>query len=272
LEFAKQALVSEKLGQHEDVDFMAVSLSSTDYVGHQFGINSMEIEDTYYRLDIDLATFILFLDAHVGKGNYLLFLTADHGAAANPELNEDHGIPSGVFNETLQKDSLKKALYNRFGSDDLMLFSDAYGIFLNHRLIESKGISYNEVENFCLSFVLGFKGVRCALSASMLQGNDYREGISRLVQRGYNRQRSADICIQLEPGWIDWSLKTGTSHGSPYAYDTHVPLLFFGWGVKKGTAFQPTSVCDIAPTIASFLRIQEPSGTVGHTLLPFLSK
>jgi arylsulfatase A-like enzyme len=270
LEFVKAAIESERLGEGAETDFLAFSLSSTDYVGHQFGINALETEDTYLRLDRELADLIDFIDKKLGRDNYVLFLTADHGACANPEFNADHQIPSGNVDESLIRDSLKVFFQRQFGDSSLLLNADATGIFLNRSVMEIKKLDPEKVESLCSHYVLQFDGVSSAWTGTELSRSLQRDGIARLVQRGFNFQRSADVCIQLQPGWIDWFRKTGTTHGTSYAYDTHVPVLFFGAGISPGATFLPVSVCDIAPTIASLLHIQEPSGTVGKPILPVL--
>ncbi len=272
LEFVKAAMAGEKLGKGPDTDFLAFSLSSTDYVGHQFGINSMEIEDTYIRLDRELGDFIDYLDKTVGRNNYTLFLTADHGACANPEFNADHKTPSGNADESLLRDSLRLFLQQEFGDSALLLSADAYNIFLNQSLIKKKRMDISVVENACARWVVGFEGVAGAWTATDLSRSITREGVAQWVQRGFHPERSADVSIQLRSGWIDWYRKTGTSHGSAYGYDTHVPLVFFGSGISPGRDFKSVSVCDIAPTISSFLEIQEPSGTLGRPIQGLLSK
>ena len=270
LEFAKAAIAGEELGKHADPDFLAVSLSSPDYIGHQFGINALETEDTYLRLDRELANFLDYLDATVGRSNYVLFLTADHGACANPEFNADHHIPGGTMDEQPMRDSIAVMLERQFGDRNILLSADATGIFLDHELMMRKKLDPAKVEEVCAMTVIRFKGVAGAWTATELSRSVDREGIARLVQRGFHPQRSADVCIQLQPGWIDWFRKTGTSHGSSYAYDTHVPVIFFGSTIRHGESHQSVSICDIAPTVAALLHIQEPSGCLGKPIVPVL--
>ncbi|MFM7217533.1 MAG: alkaline phosphatase PafA [Bacteroidota bacterium] len=262
LEFAKAAIEGEALGKDNVTDFLAVSLSSTDYVGHQFGINAMETEDTYYRLDRDLAAFLKYLDQTVGQGNYLFFLTADHGACANPAYNADHGLPGGLVDEPFLRDTLEKMLTTTFGNG-ILLFADAYNVYLDHEVISKKQLDQKAIESACVEFVKSLPGVLNAYPSFELDLSNCHEGVARLVQRGYHPQRSSDINIQLLPGWLDWLVKTGTSHGSPYSYDTHVPVLFFGSGVQAGSTQKPVSVCDIAPTVSAMLKIQSPSACEG---------
>lgn len=272
LEFAKAAIEGEQLGLRGETDFLAVSFSSTDYVGHMFGINALETEDTYLRLDRELGEFIDYLDKKFGRSNYLLFLTADHGACPNPEFNADHEISSGRFLEGPMRDSLSAFLKRKFGSDDVLAGSDATGIYFDRELLSRKSYSAEEIQQACADYVLQFEGVAFTMTAAELSLARKREGHAALVQRGFHAQRSADVCIQLKPGWLDWMSPTGTSHGSAYSYDTHVPVLFFGGAIKPGETTIPVSVSDIAPTICSLLRISFPSGATGSPIVPLLDR
>lgn len=272
LMFAQAALTGEQLGTGKETDFLAVSLSSTDYVGHQFGINSVEIQDTYLRLDRDLGDFLSALDRQVGAGNYLLFLTADHGAVANPQYNDDYHVPSGFFEEDRLADTLHKFLSRTYGSDTLLLNVNSNAIFLNRAEITARKLSLEEVQSRVVHFVTQFPGVSLALTGIDLGRYLERDGIAALVQRGFNVQRSADVCVQLQPGWLDWYTKTGTSHGAAYSYDTHVPILFMGYGIRPGTSTEPVAVKDIAPTLAVLLSIENPSGTTGAPIKALLDR
>lgn len=264
--FAKAALAGEQLGKGEETDFLAVSLSSPDYIGHQFGINSIEVQDTYLRLDRELGDFLSALDRQVGTGNYLVFLTADHGAVANPQYNDDHHVPAGFFEEDLLGDTLKKFLARTYLSDTLLLNVNSNAIYLNRAEIAAKKLSLEEVQSRVVQLVSSFPGVAVALSGSELGRYLQRDGIASLMQRGFNVQRSADVSVQLKPGWLDWYVKTGTSHGAAYSYDTHVPIVFMGYGIRPGATAAPVSVKDIAPTLAVLLSVENPNGTTGKAI------
>ena len=268
--FAEAAIDGEQLGMKGETDFLAVSFSSTDYVGHMYGINAIETEDTYLRLDLELEKFLNFLDGKYGKENYLLFLTADHGAAHNPEFSGDQKIPSGNLMNDPMSDSLSGYLYNLFGDTNLVLSASSHNIYLNRDLIEKKKLNLEEVQNACARFALKFSGVAEAITATQLSKNVCRQGLEKLVQNGFNEIRSADVCIQLQPGWLDWYTKTGTSHGTYYHYDTHVPLLFYGQGITQGSTARPITITDIAPSICTLLNIESPSGCTGEPILEIL--
>jgi predicted AlkP superfamily pyrophosphatase or phosphodiesterase len=264
--FAESAIIGESLGNDEVTDFIAISFSSTDYVGHMFGINSIEIEDTYLRLDKDLESFFLFLDKKLGVNSYLLFITADHGAANNFLFNQDHGIPSGQFPEKAMVDSLKFHLNTFFDRGEYVQRADAHTVYLNHDLIERKKISIEELENYCINFLMDQQGVAIALPARELQKENYKTGIAGYIQNGYHMKRSADILIELLPGWLDWNYSTGTTHGSSYSYDTHVPVIFYGWKIPKGSSARPVHIVDLSPTLSQLLNIENPSGCTGIPL------
>lgn len=268
-EFAMAAVRGENLGKNKTTDFLSVSFSSTDYVGHMYGTNAIELEDTYLRLDRDIAALLKFLDEWTGN-NYLLFLTADHGAANNPEYAEDMKLNAGNFETRVLTDSLKKYIKDLYGSDTIILSASVHNVFLNRPYLETKKISLTEVQDKCVSFVTKFDGVSVAMTSTELNKGLNRTGIYSFIQNGYHVQRSADVIIQLQSGWLNWFTKTGTSHGTSYSYDTHVPLIFFGKKIKSGESRDPVCVCDIAPTISSILNIEFPSGTTGRPLSDML--
>jgi predicted AlkP superfamily pyrophosphatase or phosphodiesterase len=263
--FAEAAINGENLGS-DNTDFLCMSFSSTDYVGHMFGSNSIELEDTYIRLDRELASFLSFLDKKVGAGNYVLFLTADHGGASNQNFNEDMRIPAGRFNDSAQTASLKSFLNQQFGEGDYISYAEAHGVYLNYSTIYSKHLSLEEVEARCINYILTLPGVATALSGEEMKKGNCKTGLALFMQNGFNPQRSADIMIELSPSWLDWGYKTGTTHGSAYSYDTHVPVLFYGWHVSHGSSTAPVSITDIAPTIAAMLSIENPSGCTGKPI------
>lgn len=273
--FAEAVLKGEELGKGSFTDFLAVSFSSTDYVGHQFGINSIEVEDTYIRLDRDIAEFIDFTDKYIGHNNYIVFLTADHGAANNVLYNTDEKIPSGYFNAKIVDSLLENYLHSVYGAGEFVAELSSHGMYLNHPLLDQKKISKEEIQKKCADFLLTINGVAETITSEELKEGTTRDGILALIQKGFNWQRSPDVIISLDPAWMEWEVKTGTTHGAAYSYDTHVPLIFFGWNIPHGYSVEPVSVTDIAPTIATMLNIEFPNGTNGKpisSLLNFNSK
>ncbi|HRH66514.1 MAG TPA: alkaline phosphatase family protein [Bacteroidia bacterium] len=268
--FAEAAVEGEQMGKRGETDFLALSFSSTDYVGHMYGINAIETEDTYLRLDLEIEKFLNFLDKRFGTGNYLLFLTSDHGAAHNPEFSQDQKIPSGNMKEDRITDTLIAHISRLYGDSELVLSASSHNIYLNRNLIEKKKLNIEEIQNQCARFVLQFNGVSKAATATELSRSTCREGLGKLMQNGFHEQRSADVLIQLQPGWLDWYTKTGTSHGTYYHYDTHVPLIFYGNEIDPGSTARDLNISDIAPTICTLLNIESPSGCTGQPILEVL--
>lgn len=265
LDMARRAQMEYGLGKGAATDFLAISLSSTDYVGHRFGPNSIEIEDTYLRLDIDLAELMQHLDKQVGKGNYTLFLTADHGVAHVPGFMNENRLPAGNWeNDQLMKE-MNLALKNKFGADSLALAESNYQVYLNNPVMESKQLNRRAIEEFVIQYCLKIKGVGNAFRLSELHQELIPEPVKNMLVNGYHKKRSGDIQIILDPGWIDGG-KTGTTHGLWNPYDAHIPMLWMGTGIKQGKTHRNIYMTDIAPTLAALLNIQMPNGCIGSVI------
>ncbi|MEP0214277.1 MAG: alkaline phosphatase family protein, partial [Cellulophaga sp.] len=264
-DFAIAALKGENLGKDEITDFLAVSFSSTDYVGHQFGVNSKEIEDTYIRLDKDLERLFKELDKEVGNGEYTVFLSADHAAIQVPTYLKDSKIPGGYVNYKDMSTKLNEWAKFKFGSGDLIKNVSNNQIFLDHKVIANLDLELQKVQEAFAQELLTFADVDKTYTAYQMWQNNYTKGIPYVVQNGYNQKRSGDVIVVLKPGYISYS-RTGSTHGSPRVYDTHAPLLFFGKGIKKGSTVNLTEIPDIAPTISSLLGMAAPNGTTGQPI------
>lgn len=265
-ELAKATIKGENLGTGTATDFLAVGFSSTDYIGHQFGPHSMELQDTYLRLDRDLADLLEYLDQEIGEGNYLVMLTSDHGVVDVPQELIDKNLPGGYFDSGAALEGLSDRLKSEFGEADWIESYANQQVYLDRDLIESKGISLKMMQIKAADFLLKFDGVLSTNTAYNFQNRDYNDGQQAMYQRGFQYGRSGDVYIQLKSGWLDSSSRTGTSHGSPYNYDTHVPLLFYGWNVPHGRTNRRTVIPQIAPTISSMLNIDFPSGSPADVL------
>ena len=271
LDFVKAAIKGEQLGKSEFTDFLAVSFSSTDYVGHRYGIASIETEDTYLRLDKDLGHFFNFLDTEVGKENYTLFLTADHAAVHVPSYLQSLKIPAHYLNTKKLKKFLSNITQKYFNSKELIENISNYQIFLNQEKIEALGFNKNTVAQRLADEVLSFDKIYKAVTARTLQTTNFTEGIMHALQQGYNPKFSGDVLMIPYPATLNYSRK-GTSHGSGYSYDTHVPLIFYGNGIKKGVSKKIYKIIDIAPTISNLLKIEAPNGTSGNIIDEVLKK
>ena len=272
-DFAKAALINEQLGKDSITDFLAVSFSSTDYIGHAFGPNSVEIEDTYLRLDKDLEAFLTFLDKEVGKNNYTLFLSADHGVAHVPGFLAKHKIPNGGVVGSESEKKLNAYLKEKFSVDSLCLGSGNYQFYLNHNLIEEKKLDYDDILKHTISFLQKINGVDRALEYADLQEAMLPKALKEQFTNGYYPSRCGDVLVILKPGFIDDEYDNkGTTHGIWNPYDAHIPLLFFGNGIAKGKEYNKTYMSDIAPTLASLLHIQMPSGCIGNVVKEAIKK
>ena len=259
-DFAITTLVSEKLGKGNFTDYLAVSFSATDYLGDLFGPTSVEVEDTYLRLDQDLSHFITFIESEIGKQNVLIYLTSDHGAPYNPKFLEAQKIPAGTFNNKTSISILKAYLKAVYGRGDWVSHYSEQQIFLNRNLIEDSKLSLPEVQNKVAQFMVQFAGVSSAISADNLQKGSYSRGIYAKLQNSYNQKRSGDVFICLEPNWIENDIQV--IHTS-YNYDTHVPLIWYGWKIGRKTISRNIDITDIAPTIATFMDIPYPNACSG---------
>ncbi len=268
-DFVKAAIIGENLGKSKATDFLAVSFSSTDYVGHQFGTDSKELEDTYIRLDKDLESLLIFLDKEVGKSNYTLFLTADHAAVPVPAYLNSLKIPGGYFNKAAFKQFVNEITLKYFNSTDVVEDISNYQIFLNKEKIEALKLNAIEVSQVIADKILNFENVYKTVTAHTLQTTTFSSGLLQTLQNGYNQKLSGDILFMPNPSTITYS-KTGSTHGSGFSYDTHVPLLFYGKGIKAGSSYAFYPIIDIASTVASLLNITEPSGNTGKPIIEVL--
>lgn len=266
-DFAKAAIIGENLGKSDYTDFLAVSYSSTDYVGHQFGVASKEVEDTYLRLDKDLANFFQFLDTQVGEGNYTLFLTADHAAVQVPKFLKSVKIPANYFSYKKFKEYVNNITLKYFKSDELVENISNFQIFLDKEKIEELKLNANEVVQRITDQVINYKGIYKSVTARTLQTTSFTSGILNSLQNGYNQKFSGDILLIPNPSTLSTYYKDGgTSHGSGYSYDTHIPIIFYGNGIKKGASKKKYEIIDIAPTISNLLQIEFPNGSTGKII------
>ncbi|GAA4457464.1 alkaline phosphatase family protein [Nibrella saemangeumensis] len=264
-EFALAAIKGEQLGADNVTDFLAVSFSSPDYVGHAFGTHAVETEDNYLRLDRQLADLFAQLDATVGKGNYLAFLSADHGVADIPGFSHTYRIPAGVKPYGALGEVVKAMLEKAYGPGQWMLSFFNQQVYLNHALLAEKKLAVADVYETLRRTLLTQPGVVNVINFHQLNTQSIPEGQLTMLRNVYHPNRSGDFYVLLQSGWIEGRSK-GTTHGSTYAYDTHVPLLFYGWGIKPGQTVRRNHISDIAPTVAALLGILEPSGTVGNPI------
>jgi predicted AlkP superfamily pyrophosphatase or phosphodiesterase len=263
-DFAKKAIEKEDLGKDDNTDFLTISFSSTDYVGHILGPRSMELQDTYLRLDQTIADFLIYLDKTVGKDNYLLFLTADHAGAENSNYLKDNKYAVNNIEPKEIRNSIKKFSIATFGEDLVLNYSNS-NIFFNKEIMKTKGLELAKVKQVFKDFLMTQEQVKRVYSEEEIlasTGNDY---YLNFIAKGYDATQDGDLVLIDKPGFIEYG-STGTSHGTAYTYDTHVPLIFYGWHIKHGESFNKKEITQIAPTIAQKIKIQFPNGTEANVL------
>lgn len=273
-DFAMEAVLNEGLGLDDQTDMLCISYSSPDIIGHAFGPYSKEIEDTYLRLDQDLAKLISFLEKEVGKKNFTLFITADHAVVPVPEFLIDHKLPGGYCYTSERMKELGEALDARFGAN-LIEAEDNLNVFFNRGKIDSLKLDPNEVCDYAASVILTWEEVKGAYTRQQLNGAGLNDEWMIMIRRGYHKDESGDIIFNLQPGYLPVSERSedsgkGTSHGSAYAYDTHVPLLWYGGGLQKSESFRPIDITDITPTVAHLINVQLPNASTGTPIIEVL--
>lgn len=268
-DFALAALKGENLGTDSDSDFLAVSYSSTDYVGHFYGVNSKEVQDTYLRLDQDLARLLDGLDKQVGQGQYTVFLTADHGAIHVPAYLKDQKIPAGYLNMATTKARFTEFLKYKYGTTDVVKNISNNQVFLDKKVIDNLDMDVDDVQEEIAFEILRYGNMDKVFTGHQMWQSEYTKGIPYILQNGWHQKRSGDVLFVPKPAHISYG-RTGSTHGSPMIYDTHVPLLFFGSGIKRGATVSRTEIPDIAPTLASMLGIAFPNGTTGKPIAEVL--
>ncbi len=276
LDFALEAIDRMELGKDEYPDVLCLSFSGPDYCGHQFGIHAEETEDMYLRLDGQITRLLRTLDEKFGKENVLVFLTADHGAAETPAHLRDLKAPAGVFPESTMEAALNRMLVDLYGrAGNYVLEVGNQQVYLDYDALDAADIDPEDAGEALAAFLRWQPGVYDAYTrkAFMTLPADYP--FAPEIRRGLHPRRSGDVIFMLDPAWHgddQFFGSGGTTHGSPYPYDTHVPLLWYGWQVKPGETFNPVNITDIAPTLSAILRIMEPNGTTGTVIGPVLGK
>lgn len=270
VDFVNSAINNEKLDTDEYADLLAISFSSPDLAGHLFGPYSQEMQDMVLRLDDNIATLLDLLDKKYGLDNILLTLTADHGVAPIPEYAKAHGLGGNriIYKPLLAR--LEKEIANRYGPGEFILSLINHNIYLNTKLIAEKKLNLGEVEDFVGQEALKEPGIATYFTrTNLLAGLAPNTDLGRRVMAGFNFKNSGNIYLVVEPYTLiaesDLEL-TGTAHGTPYHYDTHVPILISGPGIKPGLYANACTPSDIAPTLSHLLKIEPPSGSVGRIL------
>ncbi|HUQ66452.1 MAG TPA: alkaline phosphatase PafA [Flavitalea sp.] len=264
-QMAIAAVAAEQLGKDSITDFLTVSFSSPDYIGHTFGPNSVEAEDGFLRLDKDLGELLDYLDKNVGKNQYLVFLSADHGAAHAAGFSKNFKVPGGYVQPASLEKGVDSVLRKQYGNFKFLAASDNFQLYLDHQLMDSLKLHRTTLYNTVVNYLLDQPDIADAFMCDDINKVSLPEHIREQVINGYNRLRSGDIQYFFKPGYMSGGT-TGTTHGAWNPYDAHIPLLWYGWNIKSGKTNRETHMTDVAPTIAAMLRIQMPSGSVGNVI------
>jgi predicted AlkP superfamily pyrophosphatase or phosphodiesterase len=254
-ELVKATIKGENLGRNETTDFLTISYSSTDYVGHNFGIRSKELEDTYVRMDREIALLLKDLDTEVGKDNYILFLTADHAVSDNPSFLKSKRLPGNFYNSKKIKENLNIYLSDIFGKDNYIAHIDKTQIYLSEKKIVKE-----KILKASLQFLITIEGMKDVFAPELKVHSLDNSIISNVIKNSYNSKESGDILYQMHSGWMEERL-FGTTHSTAYTSDTHVPLLWYGWHIPKGETVKPHVITQITPTLSFLLDIPLPNAS-----------
>jgi predicted AlkP superfamily pyrophosphatase or phosphodiesterase len=269
-DLAISAVKSEKLGNDEWTDILCLSYSTPDIVGHAFGPYSVEIEDLYLRLDLDLSRLLSFLENEIDKNEFLVVLTADHAVVPVPQQLTDRKMPGGYFYSNPLFASLREKVKTTFGIDPIKEYINC-NIYLDHVMIAEKNINRDEITQYIVNEVRRWESVKAAYTGRELIGNNQGDEWFRMLQRGYHANESGDVLFLLESGYLPKSedkpkAHLGTSHGSAFNYDTHVPLIWYGTGIQSSAISRKVEITDIAATLSNFLKLQRTGSMTGEPI------
>ena len=275
-DMAIAALQGENLGRGEATDMLCVSYSETDVIGHEWGTRGEHTDAAYLELDKDLARLLTALDQQVGQGNYLLFLSADHGAAHNWKFMNEHRLPGGpLYIENLKK-SIEECVKEKLGSTKPILMDIMdYRVFIDHRSVGEQGLNLQQVKDVIVNYLRAYDGIVTAVDYESARTTAIPQLLLDRVLMGYHPRRSGDIVFIPEPehySWWEKTVPTHTTHGEWNPYDAHIPLLFFGWKVSHGATSREVHINDIAPTVCQMLHIQQPNACSGEAITEVTDK
>lgn len=263
-DMVKSAITYENLGKDDNTDLLIVTVDQTREISESFGAESREMEDAIYRFDYNLADLIDFLNVQVGKEDVLLIVTSDHGAS-DAHKDEDRQA-SGLFNTAQFKVLINGFLNTQYGPEEWVTDYNNRSLYLNRVKVFEKGISLEEMQSRAAAFAMQFRGVAQTVTATSLQNNYFSGGIIGKIQNGFHPKHSGDIMVNLMPGWIEEYDDVVSLSGSLYEYDTHVPLLWYGSGLKRETVHEAVDMAEIASTLAKMLNVNRPNAATGHEI------
>lgn len=268
--FALRLIEKEGLGKDDITDYISICYSATDNIGHRFGPSSVEMGDAILRLDDEIKTLLTYVNDSIGKRNVLIYFTAAHGVSEIPAVLESNHIPAGYFKQGQALQLLRSYLNAVYGEGDWIKGYSERQIFLNRTLIEDARLPLEEVQKKVARFLVQFTGVAAAYPYSAFEANDFGNGNLKKIINNFNPQRSGDVIVTLNPGWIEKEGEQVTNHNSPYEYDSHVPLIWFGWSVNRSTVTRKVNLTDIAATLSSLCKVPYPNACSGEPLVELL--
>jgi len=265
-DFAIKLIEKEGLGTDEVTDFLSISYSATDYIGHRFGPSSVESGDAIMRLDKNIETLLTSLNDKIGKRNILVYFTSSHGVSEIPSVMEDTRIPAGYFKQNQALQLLRSYLNAVYGEGDWVRGFTERQVYLNRTLIEDARIPIEDIQKKTARFLIQFSGVASAYPYYAFEANDFGNGHLRRIVNNFSPQRSGDVIVILNPGWVEKEGEQVTNHNSPYEYDCHVPLIWYGWTVNRSTVMRKVNMTDIAATLSSLCRVPYPNACTGEPM------
>ncbi len=265
-QFAMKLIEKEELGVDDVTDFITICYSATDNIGHRFGPSSYEVADAVYRLDKDIAELLTFLNDKIGKRNILVYFTAAHGVSEIPDIRESYRIPSGYFIQNQAVQLLRSYLNVLYGEGSWVKGYSERQVFLNREFIEDAKIDLDDIRQKVARFMVQFTGVASAYPYSAFETNDFVDGNLSRISNSFSPKRSGDVILILNPGWVEKEDDHVTEHNSPYEYDTHVPLIWYGWSANRATVTRKVNLTDIAATLSSLLKVPYPNACTGEPL------
>lgn len=271
LDFAKALMENEQVGKGEFTDMICISFGSLDLIGHRFGIHSMEMQDGFLRLDKDIEDLLNYLDKNYGKDNYLLFLSADHGGHPTPSFMEKKHGAYGYWKSSAMEFKVDEMLDKKYGAGTWVSYDSHYQLFLNRKLIAEKGLNLEAIQDEVAAMLLEYPEVQMVFTAHELSKFNGTYPMRQMIERGYSQKYSADVVYVLKTGYMEYGLR-GTDHGTGSSNDTHVPAIFFGFGVNKGESYVPHAITDIAPTVTSICKLPMTSGCTGEPIIEVFKK
>jgi len=265
--FAIRLIEKERLGKDDITDYISICYSATDNIGHRFGPSSVEMGDAILRLDDDIKNLLAYVNDSIGKRNVLIYFTSAHGISEIPAVLQQNRIPAGYFKQNQALQLLRSYLNAVYGEGDWVKGYSERQVFLNRTLIEDARLSLEDVQKKVARFLVQFTGVSAAYPYSAFEANDFGNGNLRRIINSFSPQRSGDVIVTLNPGWVEKDGDYVTNHNSPYEYDSHVPLVWYGWTVNRASITRHVNMTDIAATLSSLCKIPYPNACTGEPMV-----